>query len=78
VRVVTTTRCTGVRAFAEENKIDDFASSESLDSKYGCDRVRQAAVDGSGVKVVTSGTARQGFSLIKEFGFVLFINFLKI
>jgi pyruvate/2-oxoglutarate/acetoin dehydrogenase E1 component len=45
----------------------------SLDSKYGCDRVRQAAVDGSGVKAVTSGRARQGFRLIKEFSFILFI-----
>jgi pyruvate/2-oxoglutarate/acetoin dehydrogenase E1 component len=48
-----------------------------VDSKYGCDRVRQAAVDGSGVKALTSGRARQGFSLIKEFGFVLFIIFFK-
>jgi pyruvate/2-oxoglutarate/acetoin dehydrogenase E1 component len=54
--------------------IDDFASSESVDSKYGCDRVRQVAMDGSGVKVVTSGMARQGFSLIKEFGFISFLN----
>jgi hypothetical protein len=38
--------------------INDFASSESVDSKYGCDGVRQAVVDGSGVKVVTSDRAR--------------------
>jgi hypothetical protein len=56
--------------------IDDFASSEFVDLKYGCDGVRHAAVDGSRVKGVTSGRARQGFSLIKEFSFVLFI-FLK-
>jgi hypothetical protein len=37
--------------------IDDFTSSESVDSKYSCDGVRQAAVDGSGVKAVTSGRA---------------------
>jgi hypothetical protein len=34
--------------------IDAFASSKSVDLKYGCDGVRQVAVDGSRVKVVTS------------------------